>query len=379
MKSRAVLPRFVKVGQRTELEIVYLDLASLVDLYRCRGNKLFEKNIRLYLATKDARVRLQHPLEDTLDRICTAQLEPSIFPFYHVGITITASARSLIADRAFGFEAPHIINGCQTINIADRYLKKLEKEKATEKIGRFKQIPVLAKVVIAADNETIREIAICNNRQNPIESWQLFANDQTHMEIEEALLGIGVFYERQKGRFDAEKRFAHFVNQYPNTNGTKITVQDLGQLITLCREEIQLAAKPSEIYASKKNHDAVFDSTVPNCARDAVWAFNGFKAAKASLNNYLRMPAHDNDVTHGIFRKPLVRNMLLHLAIMYLSQKRQDYIGRYAIRLNKIAPMKLGEQLGPFCAVLLPRRRRGISRSHSTFLSMCLGSELADS
>ena len=109
-----------------------------------------------------------------------------------------------------------------------------------------------------------------------------------------------------------------------------------------------MAAKPSEIYANKKDHNAVFDAAIPNCARDAVWTFNAFKAAKASLNNYLRMPAHDNDVTHGIFRKPLVRNMLLHLTIMYLSQKRQSFIGNYAIKLNKIAPMKLGEQVGPF-------------------------------
>ncbi|HVZ19317.1 MAG TPA: AIPR family protein, partial [Terriglobales bacterium] len=72
-------------------------------------------NVRLSLTnTKEARDRLVHPMVNTLNMITTGKLSPSIFPFYHTGVTIAAS--SLVADGVdlLNLEAPSIINGCQT-------------------------------------------------------------------------------------------------------------------------------------------------------------------------------------------------------------------------------------------------------------------------
>lgn len=340
----------VCLGSRTQLHVVYLHLASLVELFRRRGNRLFEKNIRLFLSTKESRVRLEHPLEDTLERICAGGLDPAIFPFYHVGITLTARDCKRPGNGVYLLETPNVINGCQTINIADRYLKKLEKEKAEGKIDRFRAVPVLAKIVIAANEDQQREIANCNNRQNPIESWQLFSNDPIHIEIEEAFRAKGVFYERQKGKFDAEMKSAENISRYFNTNNTKITVQDLGQLIALCRREVQLAAKPSDIYASKQVHDKVFDRTIPDRhIQDSIWAFNAFKAVKKGLVNYLRLPTHENDErTHAIFVKPLVKHVLFYAALMHLYQRCPGLAGRYGRKLNKKSPSGLIEESESF-------------------------------
>ncbi len=218
-----------------------------------------------YLNTKEARNRLEHPLEDTFERISNGSLDPNIFPFYHVGVTLTAGDCKPGPAGEYLLETPCVINGCQTINIADRFLRRLEKEKADEKLKRFRSIPVLAKVVVAATDEQVREIANCNNRQNPIEAWQLFSNEPIHVRIEEAFEQIGVFYERQRGKFDAEMKHVENLNRYYATNKTKITVEELGQLITLCRRQIQIAAKPSEIFTTKQTHDEVFDWTIlPN-------------------------------------------------------------------------------------------------------------------
>lgn len=332
----------LQVGKRTQLRVLSLRLASLVELYRRRGNRLFEKNVRLFLNTKESRTRLEHPLEDTLDRICSGQLDPNVFPLYHIGVTITAGGCEQRGDEAFSLETPNVINGCQTINIADRYLRRLEKEKAAEKIERFGAIPVLAKVVISATDDQVREIANCNNRQNPIEAWQLFSNEPVHVQIEQAFEQDGVFYERQKGKFEAEMKNAEALNRYHSTNGTRITVVELGQLITLCRRQLHLAAKPSEVFASQQAHDAVFEWGIPERhVTDAVFAFNALKAVKRGLQNYLRLPIHDNEATHSVFVKPLVRQMLYYAAIMHLYQRLPSLTTQYAQRLNKISPPNL--------------------------------------
>jgi hypothetical protein len=193
----------LSIDGKVRLDVVLTSLYGLVALFRRRGPLVFEKNVRLYLNTKEAKARLEHPLEETLEKICSGALDPNIFPFYHVGVTLSATG-STAEDGNLSLEAPYIINGCQTVNIASRYLAKLEKAKYPDKIERFKNIQVVSKIVTRASNAQLREIANCNNRQNPIETWQLFSNDPIHVEIEGSLRDVHVFYERQKGRYEVE-------------------------------------------------------------------------------------------------------------------------------------------------------------------------------
>lgn len=251
-------------------------------------------------------------------------------------------------DGLLSLESPYVINGCQTINIADRYLRGLEKAKAEEKTARFKKIPVVAKIVTRASDEQLREIAICNNRQNPIAPWQLFSNDRIHIEIEAALHDVGAFYERQSGKFNAVMRNLQTVGEYPNTNKTFITVEGLSQIICLCRRQLGLAAKRSEIFSNKETHDKVFDRTTPHHARDVIWAWNAHKAAVRGLHNYLLLPAHDNEQSHRIFDKPVVKQAMHFIAMRHLYQRRRDLSEYYVWRLNKNAPPGLVEEAESF-------------------------------
>ncbi len=105
----------VNLRKKAHLDLAYISLHSLVELYRQRGDILFDKNVRLSLMnTKEARDRLVHPMENTLDLITSGKLSPSIFPFYHIGVTIAASALSDDGPNLLNLEAPSIINGCQT-------------------------------------------------------------------------------------------------------------------------------------------------------------------------------------------------------------------------------------------------------------------------
>jgi hypothetical protein len=333
------------LNTKAQLNLVYISLRSLVDLYRKRGNLVFEKNVRLYLTTKESKARLEHPLEATLDAICDGQLDPEIFPFYHVGVTLTASSCSKNGSGSLELDSPFIINGCQTVNIANRFLSKLEKAKAEGKIERFKSIPVVAKIVTRASDAQLREIANCNNRQNPIEAWQLFSNDPIHVEIESALRDLGVFYERQKGRFDAEMNRLDALQTYRNTNGTYVSVLELGQVICLCRRQLQYSAKPSDVFVNKDRHDSVFSSDVAERPRDVIWTSNAHKAVKRGLQKYLQLPTLDNDQTHSIFVKPMVKQAMHFVAMMSLYQKRQTVSAEFIYALNKKAAGRLVDEV----------------------------------
>lgn len=343
----------LSLRKSARLDLAYIGLYDLVQLYRQRGDVLFDKNVRLSLiGSKDARQRLVHPMQETLQSITTGELSPNIFPFYHVGVTIAApSAAPEDSENVLSLESPSIINGCQTIAIANEYLKRLERNKAdSARMETFKQIKVIAKVVVGTSNEELKEITNSNNRQNPIENWQLFSNEPLHIDIESELKEIGIFYERQKGKFDAVMKIADNAQHYYATNGTYIKVVDLAQLIALSRKNLQWAAKYSEIFLNKVNHDKIFDRTISRYTRDMVFMSNLFKAMKRGLNNYLDTPAYADGRAWEIFKKQIVRMHVFYITLLhyYQSDKCRDIRSDFSRKLNKIAAPSLTAEVEGF-------------------------------
>lgn len=336
----------IVLRSNSSLHLSYVSLYSLVELYRQRGDVLFDKNVRLSLFnTKEAKDRLVHPIFETLDLIVKEKkLKPQIFPFYHVGITITASNATKDGDSQFSLESPGVINGCQTITIAHEYLKKLEKETDEDlkklQIGLFKEIQVIGKIVVGVTEDELKEITNANNRQNPIENWQLFSNESIHIAIESSLRDIGIFYERQKGKFNAVMKILDNAKYYPSTNGTFVTVTQLAQIVALARNELQMAAKPALIFENKKNHDYIFNKLVYKNPHDIVFCVNIFKSLSRALKKYLEYPTHaENNYTQFIFSKPIVRLHLLYLGLLYYYQSpKTDHIRQdYHVSMLKIA------------------------------------------
>lgn len=341
----------VDLRKKAHLDLAYVPLHSLVELYRQRGNILFDKNVRLSLmGKKEARDRLVNPMESTLGLITSSKLNPNIFPFYHIGVTISASSSTNEDANLLNLESPSIINGCQTITIANEYLKGLEKQKNDKAIELFKQIKVIAKVVVGTTNEELKEITNSNNRQIPIENWQLFSNEPIHIEIEATLKDVGVFYERQNGKFDSLMKNTDNAKYYSNTNGTYSKVVDLGQIIALSRGELDWAAKPSEIFLNKENHDKIFDSSIPKYPRDIIFVSNLYKAMKRGLNTYLELPTHANSYAPIIFKKSIIRAHVYYLALLYFYQNDNKWSARadFSIKLLKIASPKLVDDLQSF-------------------------------
>jgi len=154
-----------------------------------------------------------------------------------------------------------------------------------------------------------------------------------------SLKDIGVFYERQKGKFNSIMKIPDYAKNYFNTNNTYISVTELGQTIALSMKKLQWAAKPSEIFLNKINHDQIFIDTVPNSSRDIILLHNMYRASKRALQNYLKKPAHLNDSSQVIFSKPIVRAYVYYIALLFYYQMPQkESIRRdYSIKLFKIA------------------------------------------
>jgi hypothetical protein len=346
----------INLRKNSYLDLAYVSLASLVALYRQRGDVLFDKNIRLsLLGTKEARERLVHPMESTLDLITSGKSSPEIFPFYHIGITLSATSSVDENANLLNLHAPSIINGCQTITIANEYLKRLETQKNETAIQQFKMIKVIAKVVVGVTDDELKEITNANNRQNPIENWQLFSNEPIHIEIEASLKELGVFYERQKGKFDTVMKNVDAAKPYTNTNRTFIGIVQLGQIIALAGRNIQWAAKPSDIFLNKETHDKIFDRTIPRYPYDMVLTANLQKGIRRGLNKYLDIPTYQNDIAQKIFRKPLLRAYLHYLALIYFyqSKNKQNIRDEYSSSLKKIAsPILVDETQGFYQKVL---------------------------
>ncbi len=341
----------IDLRQNAHLDLAYIPLHSLVELYRVRGNVLFDKNVRLSLLDKkDAGERLVHPIKDTLNKITSGNLSPNVFPFYHVGVTIAARVLTAENEDMLNLEAPSIINGCQTITIANAYFRELQKTKKPTAIELFKQIKVIAKIVVGTTSEELKEITNANNRQYPIEDWQLFSNEPIHIEIEQTLKDVGVFYERQEGKFDAVMKISDNAKHYINTNGTYIKVVDLGQVVALAQRELRWASKPSEIFWNKPNHDKVFDKAIPRYPRDMVFCLNLLKAIRRGLNVYLEQPTLANSNAPKIFQKPLVKAYLSRTALLYFYQHpKNEWIRKdFSKKLSKKASPTLVEEMQTF-------------------------------
>lgn len=311
----------IAVDHDTFLDLTLVSLHSLVELYRQRGGLLFEKNIRLSLKDfKRAKDRLVTPMEGTLSKICDGKLPGEMFTFYHGGVTLAVNGTSDQGNR-LSLDSPSVINGCQTITIANGFLGRIEQEKHEKRLERFRNIKVVAKIVVGASADELREITNANNRHNAIDNWQLYSNSPVHVAIELALKTHGIFYERQEGRFESMHEKKSFLEEYFRTNKTYISVQQLGQIIALCKRHLNWAAKKSEIFTRTENHDKIFDDTTSSHTEDIIFVFNLYKAMDRAIEKYLHRPSYQTDAVSGIFRRPMVKTHIYYIGCLYFYQK----------------------------------------------------------
>ena len=186
------------VGQK-----MHLGFIRLVDLDRMNrelGSRFFDFNIRYGLGEGKA---VNRAISKTLKQIVLDQSEPpDAFVFNHNGITLYVE-RLDILDGLCRLHAPRLLNGAQTVTTVAGFLEK-NKDNPKLEAGKaaFESIRVLCKIITDADQKFVTRVTVNNNRQNPVEPWNLHANDLIQLEIYDKFLSdLGLYYERQENAF----------------------------------------------------------------------------------------------------------------------------------------------------------------------------------
>lgn len=170
-------------------------------MHRELGQRFFDSNIRYGLGESEA---VNRAISNTLRQIILDQSElPSVFAFNHNGITLFAE-RVEYENGHCMLTAPRLLNGAQTVTTLAGFL---EKNKANPKLEKGKEvyegIRVLGKVITDTDQKFVTRVTINNNRQNPVEPWNLHANDLIQLDLQDKFrYDLKIYYERQENAFD---------------------------------------------------------------------------------------------------------------------------------------------------------------------------------
>jgi hypothetical protein len=159
---------FEEKGGFGEAFVTTLTGAQLRELYSSHGDRLFDRNVRLFLGARKGGVNAG--IRDTID----SQNDRPNFWAYNNGVTFVCDRYTLAGD-ILTLQNLSIVNGCQTtVTIANSLP------------AAVKQVRVLARF-IAAPERAIDSIIRFTNSQNPIRLWDLTAQDKLQKKLKRQL------------------------------------------------------------------------------------------------------------------------------------------------------------------------------------------------
>jgi len=185
-------------------EIMTIGFIRLVDLntmYREMGQRFFERNIRAALPEDEA---VNRSIRYSLKRIVIDGKEDAkVFGFNHNGVTLFAEALSA-TDGLLNITEPRLLNGAQTVTTFARFLKANEGNRIlTERRDALEHIHVLCRIITDALPEFVTTVTINNNRQTPVDPWNLHANDMIQLELQDKFRDdLRIYYARQERAFE---------------------------------------------------------------------------------------------------------------------------------------------------------------------------------
>lgn len=184
------------------LHVGFIAIMDLYRIYQSIGQKFFDRNIRAGLSADNPPNR---KIREALADIVLKQKEsPEVFAFNHNGITLAAE-QVVFKDGQAVIRVPRLLNGAQTVTSIAKFLKDNEGSPIIKANQRaIESIRVLAKIVECdPQSDFVTNVTICNNRQNPVDPWNLRANDRIQCDLQDKLKEeVGIFYSRQENTFN---------------------------------------------------------------------------------------------------------------------------------------------------------------------------------
>lgn len=240
-------------------EQMYVTFIRVMDLHRMHkdlGARFFDSNIRYGLGESQY---VNRAITKALKQIVLDKSEdPAVFAFNHNGITLFAEQVEEV-DGKWNLTSPRLLNGAQTVtSIASFREDNKDNPRLAEGQGAFNEIRVPCKVITHADQKFVTRVTVNNNRQNPVEAWNLHANDLIQLELQDKFRNdIGIYYERQENAFD--QLGTEDLEEYGITEESKaIQMLKLTQTFLLTDGLISRLSEMRRVFEDDKVYDQVF-------------------------------------------------------------------------------------------------------------------------
>jgi hypothetical protein len=243
------------------MNVGFISLWDLYQMHKEMGHRFFDKNIRAGLSTETAPNK---SIRSSLKSIIIDEKEnPETFTFKHNGVTIAVEDLIIDDNNSATMIEPRILNGAQTVTNFKHFYETIYKDHpAIEKNSdKIKMIKLLAKIINAQDKTFITNITICNNKQNPVEPWNLHANDDIQVALEDMFKfkinnSMGIGYERLE-------------NYYTNMSdddlenegiqgGKKIEILTLAKTFLAVKGEVDKMSRISDVFENEKEYHSTF-------------------------------------------------------------------------------------------------------------------------
>jgi len=242
-----------------ELHVGLIRLCDLLKMQDELKYRFFDRNIRYDLGEAEA---VNRAIAKSLRQIVIEKNEdPRVFAFNHNGITLFAEQLEW-EDGICSITAPRILNGAQTVGTASRFISD-NKDNPRLKEGKeiFERICVICRVLTKASNFFVTQVTINNNRQNPVEPWNLHANDLIQLELLDKFIeDTGIYYERQENAF-AQFSADDLEDYGIKAESKKILMLKLTQTFILTDGNISRLSEIRKVFEEDRLYEQVFRRT----------------------------------------------------------------------------------------------------------------------
>jgi hypothetical protein len=242
-----------------QMVIAFLRIIDLLAMYRDMGSRFFERNIRYGLGDKGY---VNKSIANSFRKIILEGKEsPGVFSFNHNGVTIAAQEVKCSGQQCH-VVSPRLLNGAQTVTTFNAFCTDYNITKENPDYGNYRaaveEIRVLCKFITDAEPAFVTSVTINNNRQNPVAPWDLHANDEIQLQLQDKFRAeLGIYYERQKNAFaDIDPETEEGI-----TEKKEIKLLKLAQTFLSSDGEIKLLSSLRDAFEEDEIYEKVFSSS----------------------------------------------------------------------------------------------------------------------
>lgn len=315
-----------------KLHVGFIPLMDLYRIYKALGQTFLNRNIRAGLSAENPpnkRIR-----EAFTNIVMKAEEAPEVFTFNHNGITLAVEDIEFTNDRAI-LKVPRLLNGAQTITSLDKFLDDNDgSPNLKANMKRLEAIRVLTKIVeYDPMSDFVTIVTISNNQQNPVDPWNLRANDKIQCDLQDKFKeDLGLFYSRQENSFQSLSD-TDLADMGIEDSRRDIRIRFLAQTFLAGQGELDRMSRLREVFDNQKFYTEAFrESYLHSDARRIVLAYK--------INLVLNSPMEELDERAPAKLKYAVgkaRNLVWALLIQAVlnDTKLPDYLEWYGCGLQK--------------------------------------------